>query len=274
MLWLEVKERNGCAFRDTFRASNSAFPKANFTVSNDSFCLNRNVNVVFKNRSTWKDTVTSYRWDFGDTVITTMDSVVVHRFKKANTFPIILRANTKFNCFHDTFMVVDVLPSPKANFTFTRKDTCFNNNAIELKNNTVINTNDHRRFKWYFSEGFVISNGNPVGKRTYADSGMFKILLIYENKNGCIDTMSKSLTVVPNPKANFIVPNAVYCSRDSIPFKSITYSKHRPLAYQWNWGDSTKNSNDSLSYHSFANSGQYKIKLSVWSPNFHGIMST
>jgi gliding motility-associated-like protein len=266
LLWLEVKERNGCAFRDTFRASNSAFPKASFTVSNDSFCLNRNIDVVFKNRSTWVDTVTSYRWDFGDTVITTMDSVVVHRFKKANTFPIILRANTKFNCYHDTFMVVDVLPSPKANFTFTRKDTCFNNNAIELKNNTVINVNDHRRFKWYFSEGFVISNSNPVGKRTYTDSGVFKVLLIYENKNGCIDTMSKSLTVVPNPKANFLAPNAVYCSRDSIPFKSITYSKHRPLAYQWNWGDSTSNSTDSLSYHSFAKSGQYKVKLSVWSP--------
>ena len=49
---------------------------------------------------------------------------------------------------------------------------------IELKNNTVINTNDHKRFKWYFSEGYVISNNNPVGKRTYADSGVFKILLI------------------------------------------------------------------------------------------------
>ena len=264
-IWLEVKERNGCVFRDTFNVSASGFPKASFTVSNDSFCLNRNIDVKFRNLSTSADSVKQYRWDFGDTVVVSSDSVVTHRFRKANTFPVLLRATTKYDCIHDTFMIVDVLPAPKAGFVFTRKDTCFNTNAIELKNTTVINKNEHRRFKWFFSEGFVISNSNPGAPRRYADSGQFKISLIYENTNGCIDTSVQSLKILPNPDAAFTYPLATYCSRDSVPFVSTSYSRFQPLKYRWDWGNGVF-SNDSVARHAFSGFGNIPVKLSVWSP--------
>lgn len=265
LLWLEVKERNGCVFRDTLNVSASGIPKASFTVSEDSFCLNRNIDVEFRNRSTAKDSIKNYIWDFGDTVIQTMDTLLTHRFKKSNMYPVILRAVTKYNCYHDTFMLVDVLPSPKAAFTFTRKDTCFRGNAIELKNNTVINTNDHRRYKWYFSEGYIISNSNPGGPRSYSDSGLFKVHLIYENKNGCIDTMVKTVIILPDPKAEFTYPNGTYCTFDTMPFQSKSYSALKPLTYEWVSGNSIISTAASVS-HAFKNGGLNKLKLSVWSP--------
>ncbi len=264
--WLEVKERNGCVFRDSLIITNSSIPKANFEISDDSFCLNRNINVKYTNHSSFKDSIKQFRWDFGDTVIYTKDTntMVYHKFKKANMYPIVLRAETKFGCYHDTFMVVDVLPSPKANFTFTKKDTCFNTNGIELKNNTVINKNDHRRYKWYFTEGYVQSNSNP-GPRSYTASGNYKVMLIYENWNGCIDTMKQNVTVVPNPKADFTYPNAIYCTLDSISFSSTSTSAIKPLSYKWTWGDNTTNTDSSLKK-AFTSKGNNTAKLVVSAP--------
>lgn len=263
LLWLEVKERNGCVFRDTLNITNSSIPKASFEVSDDSFCLNRNINVKYTNRSTFKDSIKHFRWDFGDTVMYTTDTntILYHKFKKANMYPIVLRAVTKFDCYHDTFMVVDVLPSPKANFTFTKKDTCFNTNGIELKNNTIINKNDHRRYKWYFTEGYVQSNSNP-GPRTYSATGDYKVMLIYENWNGCIDTMKQNVKIVPNPKANFNYPNAIYCTLDSIAFNSTSTSSVQPLKYQWVWSDNTTNT-DSAIKKAFTVKGNNIVKLRV-----------
>ena len=265
--WLEVTERNGCVFRDTLKVTNSGVPKASFKVSDTLFCLNRNKNVKFTNLSTSVDSIKDYNWDFGNKVVKTYhkDSATYHKFTTANTYPVILRATTIYGCYHDTFMVVDVLPSPKADFEFTKKDTCLNTNAIILKNNTVVNTNYHRRFKWYFSEGFVISNNNPSGARTYVATGKYKVMLIYENTNGCIDTMTRSVDVVPNPKADFAYTNSIFCSLDTIPFTSTAKSAYYPLSWNWQWGDTTVSS-DSTPKKVFRYARSYNVKMTVTSP--------
>jgi gliding motility-associated-like protein len=268
--WLEVMERNGCVFRDSLTVTTSGKPTANFSVSDEVFCLNRNKNVKFTNFSTSdpKDTIKTYTWDFGNKVVTTThkDSAVYHKFTTSNTFPVVMRATTTKGCIHDTFMVVDVLPSPKANFTFTKKDTCFNTNAIMLKNNTVVNTKQHKRFKWYFTEGFVLSNSNPSTARSYLSTGKNKVMLIYENNNGCIDTMTQGVEVVPNPKAGFTYTNSIFCSLDTIPFRTTSTSPHWPLSFKWNWGDSTVTTGDSVGKKSYKKAGNYTVKLTVTSP--------
>lgn len=263
--WLEVKERNGCVFRDTLVVTNSSVPEAIFSQSDETFCLNKNLDVEFYNHSIYQnqDTITKYTWDLGDTVIYTTDTfaVVTHRFKKANTYPIILTAETKYGCKHQALLVVDVLPSPKCNFIFTRKDTCFNTNGIELKNNTVPDKNELKRYKWYFTEGFVQSNSNP-GPRKYNSAGNYKVMLIYEYNNGCIDTMVQDVKIVPNPDANFTFPNATYCSLDSIAFASTSTGSARPWQYKWNWGDSTFSS-DSAVKKAFVKYGNTSVRLDV-----------
>ncbi len=261
--WLDVKERNGCVFRDSLIVTNSTIPFANFTQSHEQFCLNRNVDVQFNNHSTYKDSIKQFRWDLGDTVIYTTDTntTVTHRFKKANMFPIVLTAETKFGCKHDTFMVVDVLPSPKSKFIFTKKDTCFNTNGIQVKNNTVPLKNELKRYKWYFTEGFVQSNSDP-GPRSYTATGKYKVMLIYEYNNGCIDTSVQNVNILANPKAGFTFPNATYCSLDSIPFQSTTTGNGRPFNFTWNWGDNTT-SVDSSAKKAFTKIGNTSVKLQV-----------
>ncbi|MES2617535.1 MAG: PKD domain-containing protein, partial [Bacteroidota bacterium] len=267
--WCEVTERNGCVFRDTLKITNSGIPKANFSVSNDTFCLNKSDNITFKNLSVSKDTIESYKWDFGEKTLSSFDTVLSYKFKNANTYAVMLKATTIYGCYHDTFQIVDVMTSPKADFSFTQKDTCYIKNGIRLQNNTVIpDVKDLKRFKWYFSEGFNISNSNPAGVRTYATPGNYKVMLIYEYKNLCIDTMVQSLTIYPHPKAAFSVISPSMCTLDSIKFKATSQSAYKPLYNQWVWGDSTanKNSFDSFAKHPYAKFGSYNVKLISTSP--------
>jgi len=260
--WLEVKERNGCTFRDTMTVRGGAFPKPSFTVSDTQFCFNSNKMVEFKNYSTSKDSIAFYRWQYEshDDTIYSKDSIIKHKFKSASDFPIILRAYTKKGCYYDTFVSINVKNSPKAKFSFTKKDTCFSTNGIFVKNETVINVNYHQRFRWRFSEGNNISNSNPNTLRTYLDTGVFNIKLIYDNNNGCSDTMTQFVHVKPMLKVDFEYPNGVYCSLDSIKLKSLTQTPYSPIKNTWKFSDNTM-LNQLSPIKIFTGRGTFNIKL-------------
>jgi gliding motility-associated-like protein len=259
--WLEVTERNGCTFRDTMVVRAGVKPKSNFTVSDTQFCFNSNKKVSFNNLSTSVEQVDFYRWSydgFVDTIIR-KDSIVTHQFRTANLHPIILRTYTKKGCYHDTFMMLDVLHSPKANFSYNRKDTCISTNRVELRNLTVINANYHQRFRWRFSDGNNISNNNPA-PRIYSDTGVFSILLIYDNKNGCSDTMKNLIHIKPLPKPDFSFISGTYCEFDSIQFNNSTNTPYTPLRSLWSFGDGTRSLLNNPKK-AFINKGNLSVKL-------------
>jgi PKD repeat protein len=156
-------------------------------------------------------------------------------------------------------MIVEVLHSPKSQFEFTQKDTCFESNRIQLKNNTVINKDFHQRYRWRFSDGNNLSNNNP-GPRKYADTGKYSILLIYDNNNGCSDTNTQYVNIKPNPDANFSFVNGIYCSLDSIKFTANTSSPYLPLSHEWKFSDSSS-LNGPIVNKSFSGFGTYRIQL-------------
>ena len=259
--WLEVMERNGCTYRDTMIVRDGKVPQSNFSLSDTQFCFNTLKNVKFTNKSKSVDSVDFYVWNMEtrkDTIYS-KDSVLSHKFSRANTHPVILRTQTKKGCYHDTFMIVEVLHSPKSQFEFTQKDTCFESNRIQLKNNTIINKDFHQRYRWRFSDGNNLSNNNP-GPRKYADTGKYSILLIYDNNNGCSDTNTQFVNIKPNPDANFSFVSGIYCSLDSIKFTANTSSPYVPLSHEWKFSDASS-LNGPIVNKSFSGFGTYRIQL-------------
>lgn len=264
--WLEVTERNGCTYRDTMIVRDGKLPQSNFALSDTLFCYNTFKNVEFTNLSQSTDSVDFYVWNIEtrkDTIYS-KDSILSHVFNNANTHPILLRTQTKKGCYHDTFMIVEVLHSPSSQFEFTQKDTCFASNVIQLKNNTIINKDYHQRYRWRFSDGNNLSNNNP-GPRTYADTGKYTIQLIYDNINGCSDTNIQFVHIKPNPDANFDFATGVYCAFDSIKFSANSTSAYLPLTHQWEFSDSSAllGTEVNKSFNSF---GNYRAKLTSVAP--------
>ena len=261
---LKVTDRNGCYYSDTFEVILHANPKALFKADTYSLCENAARMVKFTNLSSSSDSIVRCKWDFTEDTLSSTDSIVYFKFKKADYKPVWLSVWTQYGCKSDTIDVFDILPSPKPLFDIKINDSCQYKNSITLTNKTLKDTIQNPRFKWYFSEGFILSNRNPTAPRTYTDTGKYYIDLIYTNSNKCTDTLRKFVHIYPHPKADFQL-NSPICSNDSIAFPNLSSSNYKPIKAVWDFGD-FKSSSLLSPKHKYDSKGYYTVKLKISSP--------
>ena len=263
LFWAEVTEKNGCTFRDSILLSNEPNPVSSFTMSDTLLCKNRNGKIMFVNNSTSQDSIVSHYWDFDNfnTVDTALDTMYSF-YPNPGQYQISLKVSTKDGCFNISYGFVEILKAPEAKFDIVSLDSCFNSNSVSYVNRTIRDVDEHWRYKWYFSEGYIISNSNPSGLRTYDNPGKYSTNLIYEFHNGCIDTMTKWINIYKNPEPDFELSVSVPCNGDSVHFVNKTDYASKPYSFQWQFGDQSI-STDSTPKHLFPNKGAYTVKLQV-----------
>ncbi len=261
---LKITDENGCYYSDTFKVTQHPLPKALFKANNYKMCVNDQRSIKFTNLSTSKDSIAKCIWDFTEKSLISSDSVVYYKFKKADVIPVFLSVFTKYGCKNDTLDVFDILPAPKAQFTLKLNDSCLNGNSITLKNNSVNDSLQSPKFKWYFSEGFILSNRNPNAARSYSDSGKYYVDLIYSYANKCIDTLRQDVHIYPHPKAVYNFAQ-VACSGRAVTFNAASQSDYLPLSASWKFGDKTNGNGTSIA-HAYAKKGNYFVTLTSTSP--------
>lgn len=265
LYWIRVTERNGCHFQDTLMVYNTPSPVASFIQADTQICSNFNHPIRFVNNSTSKDSIINTNWDFDNfNPFDTMADTVYHKFPKVGQYLIKFKVKTYKGCEDDTFGFFEIKQAPKASYIISNKDSCLKTNTVTYTNTTVKDTSLHRRFKWYFSEGYVISNNNPPAPRKYTAEGKFYTLLIYEHTNGCIDTMRKNIEIFKEPSVNFTTKQAVACMGDTVRFINATTALNAPLRYNWtieNKKDTARNT-----FYIYTNKGQYAVKLKATIP--------
>ena len=261
---LHITDNNGCYYSDTFKVEHHTPPKALFKADKYTMCQNDNVGIKFTNLSTSEDSIAKVVWDFTEKVVVSSDTVQYYKFKNADAIPVFLSVYTKYGCRSDTIDVVYIKPAPHPNFTLNIIDSCLNTNSITLKNTSVVDSLETPRFKWYFSEGYVLSNSNPKAPRSYVDPGKYYIDLIYSYANKCIDTFRKDLTIYTHPITNFgfKVP---FCKGSATQFFDSSSNDYRPLKYQWQFGD-LGTASDSAPQHIYNKKGYYQVSLKTTSP--------
>ena len=261
---IKITDDHGCYYYDTFRVTQHPLPKALFKADRYTMCQNDKGGIKFTNLSTSSDSIAKVVWDFTEKVVVSSDTVQYYKFKNADAIPVFLSVYTKYGCRSDTIDVVYIKPAPHPNFTLNIIDSCFNSNSITLKNTSVVDSLETPRFKWYFSEGYVLSNSNPKAPRSYVDPGKYYIDLIYSYANKCIDTFRKDLTIYTHPKANFSF-KVPFCKGSATHFFDSSSSEYRPLKYQWQFGD-LGTASDSAPQHIYNKKGYYQVSLKTTSP--------
>lgn len=267
LYWVRVTERSGCSYTDSVVVSNTPNPFADFSMSDTAACFNKNPPVAFVNRSvSVADSIVSNVWDFDDFLpVDTAADTVFHRFTKTGQHYIRFRVTTTAGCFDDTFAVFEVLKAPVSEFSMYDVDSCLRTNQVRFVNNTIKDSTLQRRFKWFFSEGYVISNNNPPAPRRYDSAGRFSANLIYEFQNGCIDTATRHITIFKDPEADFSLAAAVPCNGDSVQFENKSISDQHPMAFKWQFGDLISSA-DSAPLHLYPDKGRYTVTLHIRTP--------
>ncbi len=192
-------------------------------------------------------------WDFGDgNTATTPD--ICHTYQEAGTFTITLKA---FGCGFDSIQQeVIIHPIPQPDFT---------NNSIACPGDSIMFNNlttGASNFVWNFGDGDTSTLNNPI--HLYNIPGDYTVKLVATSTEGCQDSISKTITILTPPVADFTISTDSICVAENISF--INSTMPIPLVCSWDFGDGNS-SNICDPTHSYSTTGNFIVTLIVANEN-------
>lgn len=154
---------------------------------------------------------------------------------------------------------VTVTVNPKPLIDFTLPVVCLPQASAGFINKTNIldGTLDKIIYNWTFSDGGISAEINP--SHIYSSDGLFTVQLRATSSNGCVDSLTKSLTIQPQAKMSITAENE-FCQDSSMQFSGSTNSAVAIDKWYWNFGDSKS---DSLQnpIHTFISADSLQVNL-------------
>jgi gliding motility-associated-like protein len=255
-----VHDINGCA--DTLSQNILSFkPVAQIAADTTIGCAP--FSVLFSDSSTSDTNITSYVWNFGDGLTSTLQNIN-HTFinQQSASYNINLTVTDTFGCF-DQITEYNYI-------TTTLPNSFFNADVFEICASDTIHLTDvptgNFTYQWNFGDSTSSSQYQPY--HSYQTSGVFDISLSVTDSNGCTNTYTRPsyVTVHQIPTASF---SANQLTTTCYP-SSIIFNNPSSLAsnWEWNFGDSLGNriTQNGFAQHLYHHPGLYDIFLKVTSP--------
>lgn len=228
------------------------------------------LDVDFVNNSTG---ATTYLWDFGDGTTST-DPVPSHTYVN-NTFfldihTITLTAYSPAGCQASTSQQVMVYPTPNFTFVAQPDSGC---SPLTVTFPSIVGAVN---YQWSFGDGATASGPSPT--HTYINSTtnqlVLPVTLLGANAFGCVDTATASVTVYPNPTAQFTLSNTQGCHPLTAQLTNLSTGADM---FSWNYGDGVV-SDTSVAVHehtwyNYAGPGAVLRTVSLTATTVHGCTS-
>ncbi len=227
--------------------------------------------VQFTNTSS-TNTVDTYIWNFGNQQSSGVNSPL-HIFSnpvpRDTTYVVSLEAISPFGCRDTAYSTVTVYSFFDINFTLDKGFGCAPLNV----NVTNLSVGDDRFYSWRIN-GVEYQTTRANHTLNLANTGTapitYTVELILQNQQGCLKTLSRTVTVYPQVDANFTIANPVVCNLTEVIFQNLTIPHNPPTnTYSWAFGDGTGSSafNPTHTYNNQTNFSQvYPVSLTVINP--------
>ena len=208
--------------------------------------------INFVNQSSGPGTL-SYTWNFGNGSTSTLQNPNTI-YNTPGTYHVQFAVQSNLGC--NGFIAKDIVVAGKTtDFTFP-SSICVGQ-SVTFQNNSspppVAST-------WDFGDGTTTSQINPV--KTFLAGGTYQVRLI-NNYGNCIDSVTKTVTVISSPTVDFTANDTVGCD---VPF-AVQFTDKSPNASSWLWdfGDGTTSTQQNPN-HTYTNSGSYDVTLTITLP--------
>lgn len=212
--------------------------------------------VAFTNGSSISSgTISNWDWDFGDGTNGTVQDPN-HFYPASGNQTVTLIATSALGCKDTSTVTIDVEPAPKVDFNFS--SACTNTFVIFTDASTITPPPASiTSWNWNFGDGNTSTSQNP--SHNYPVAGNYTVTFIVTAQSGCVDSISKVISVNPGPVTAFTTSNP--CYSDSVRFTdNSSISSGTVSNWDWNFGDSnTSTLQDPAHYYS--TSGTYTIML-------------
>ena len=225
---LTIADANNCVSSFTKSVIVHPLPFAAFNSTAQCFIDS----VFFKDLSTISSgSVVAWKWSFGDGGVTSVVKNPSHLYPGPASYNGRLIVTSNFGCLDTVSQLLDVKPSPKANFI--NKSVCLNNVSL-FSDSSTISAGNITTWNWNFNDGKTSTLINP--NHTFLSAGTHDVQLITISAAGCSDTIIKKVIVFPLPESKFT--SVGQCLIDGTNFTDIsTVVTGSIISWQWYFGD-------------------------------------
>jgi len=231
-------------------------PQADFCASPRSGPAPLTVN--FEDKSTGD--ITSWYWEFGDGETSTEQNPT-HTYCPTRDPTYTVKLTVTGPCGSDTEIKTDYITvyiPPQAAFCGSPRS----GSAPLTVHFQDKSTGDITSWHWDFGDGHTSSNQNP--DHTYRTGGKYTVKLKVSGPGGCdTETRTDYITVYTPPQANFCASPRSGPAPLTVQFEDK--STGDITSWSWDFGDGQTSSSRNPS-HTYSNSGQYTVKLTVNGP--------
>ncbi|MBS1627888.1 MAG: gliding motility-associated C-terminal domain-containing protein [Bacteroidetes bacterium] len=180
--------------------------------------------MSFQNEST-SSNIISYAWDFGETSYTTdtsTNSTPTYTYHDTGVYVMKLKVTATGGCQDSTTATVRVFPGFTPDFSIT--GNCYLNPYL-FKDLTYTKYGVVNNWSWSFGDptsGTLDTTSIQNPSHLYATSGNKTITLTVANSKGCVDVITKPLSVNDKPSLSLPFHDTLICSIDTLPLIANT----------------------------------------------------
>lgn len=234
-----VDASNGCNDTITKEIRISNIPTASFSLP--STICQGNIAQFTDLSTVTADTISGWLWDFGDGEVDSVSSPL-HTFTNPGVYTVNLIAYSPSSCpSAPAQQTITVLESPYAAFTFSSiclgTTTSFTNQSIPASGSSIAS------YLWHLTDSDSSVFTNTFF--TYDTTGIYPVSLLAISPEGCTDIAYDTITIHPQPIANFATNNP--CTRQNVLFTNQSTCDSLSVISQniWNFGDFSSPDNTS-----------------------------
>ncbi|MCK5066653.1 MAG: PKD domain-containing protein [Bacteroidales bacterium] len=162
-------------------------------------------------------------------------------------------------------LIMDVYPLPDMTLTISNDGWC---SPVDVE---FTATGGYFRYYWDFGDGQIELTNSSIRQHTYTipepimeTERSFTYRLGIETSHGCSDTTTGSLTIYPQPEADFFVNPEV----QDYPASTVTLvnlSSSGEWSYLWEFGDGDSDTVEEPGQHEYGTYGAFDISLATYS---------
>ncbi|MBI3509386.1 MAG: PKD domain-containing protein [Bacteroidetes bacterium] len=221
------------------------------------------VSMPFSDQSTSVTAITSWSWNFGDPPTNNTSALQnpSHTYSAGGNYNVTLVVTSQNGCPDSVIIPVTVYPQPTP--AFSSAGICLNDGTTFTDLSTV-NPGSIVSWSWNFGDASTSTSQSP--SHHYPSPGNYNVTLVVTSSNGCADTLTQAVNIVPSPTAQFTEsPTSAANTLQLVQFTDQSFANIN--SWLWNFGDSSATSSLQNPSHTWAQAGTYTIVLVVTDAN-------